>query len=45
MDWSQFSIKIVGVNFGKSIHDNRNWDKIYNNLTKKIQVYTIPKYI
>ena len=45
MDWSQFSIKTVGVHFCKSIHDNRNWDKIYGNLTMKIQIYTIPKNI
>ena len=36
--WSQFSIKIIGVYFGNSAHENRNWDKIYDNLTKKIHI-------
>ena len=27
MDWSWFSIKILGVNFGNSILDNSNWNK------------------
>ena len=35
MAWSQFSIKMVGVHFHNSAHDNRNWDKIYDNLTKQ----------
>ena len=33
MVWSQFSIKMSGVQFNNSAHDNRNWDKIYDNLT------------
>ena len=36
--WSQFSIKMVGVHFYNSAHNNRNWDKIYDNLTKKIHI-------
>ena len=36
MALSQFSIKMVGVHFHDSAHDNRNWDKIYDNLTKKV---------
>ena len=35
MVWSQFSIKIFGVNFGNSVLDNFNWDKISHSLTKK----------
>ena len=38
MAWSQFSIKMVGVHFLNSAHDNRNWDKIYDNLTGKIYI-------
>ena len=37
MVWSQFSIKILGVNFGSSVLDNSNWDKISHSLTKKKQ--------
>ena len=39
MAWSQFSIKMVGVHFHNSAHDNRNWDKIYDNLTGKIHIW------
>ena len=35
MVWSQFSIKIFGVNFGNSVLDNSNWDKISHSLIKK----------
>ena len=35
MVWSQFSIKMIGVHFHNSAHDKRNWDKIYDNLTKQ----------
>ena len=35
MVWSQFSIKIFGVNFGNSVLDNFKWDKISHSLTKK----------
>ena len=35
MEWSQFSIKILGVNFGNSIFDNSNWDKISEDVIKK----------
>ena len=38
MSWSQFSIKIVGVHFRNSAHDNRNRDEIYDNLTKKTHI-------
>ena len=37
MVWSQFSIKILGVNFGSSVLDNSNWDKISHSLTKNKQ--------
>ena len=37
MVWSQFSIKILGVNIGNSVFDISNWDKISHSLTKKIQ--------
>ena len=36
IEWSQFSIKMVGVNFGNSILDNSNWDKKSESITKKI---------
>ena len=26
---------MIGVHFHNSAHDNRNWDKIYDNLTKQ----------
>ena len=31
----QFSIAILGVNFGNSILDNSNWDKISEGIIKK----------
>ena len=37
--WSQFSIKMAGVHFHDSAYDNRNWDKIYDNLTKRIHIW------
>ena len=39
MVWSKFSIKIVGMQFGNFVYDNRNWKKIYDNLTKKIHIW------
>ena len=36
MVWSQFSIKILGVNIGNSVFDISNWDKIRHSLTNKI---------
>ena len=39
MAWSQFSVKIVGVHFPNAVCDNRNWDKIYDNLTNKIHIW------
>ena len=30
---------MVEVPFGDSVHDNRNWDKKCNNLTKKIRIW------
>ena len=35
MIWSNFSIKILGINFDNFISDNSNWDKIKDNITKK----------
>ena len=35
MEWSQYSIKILGDNFRNSILDNPNWDKISEELIKK----------
>ena len=35
MVWSQFSIKIIGVNFDNSFLDSSNWDKISHSLAKK----------
>ena len=39
MAWSQFSIKMIGVHFHNSAHDNRNWDEIYDNLTGKTHIW------
>ena len=30
---------MVGIHFRNSAHDNRNWDKIYDNLTEKIYIW------
>ena len=35
MKWSQFFIEILGVNFGNSILNNSNWDKISEDIIKK----------
>ena len=35
MEWSQYSIKILGDNFRNSILDNPNWDKISEEIIKK----------
>ena len=35
MEWPQFSIKIIGVNFANSILDNSNWDKTSEGIIKK----------
>ena len=39
MEWSQFSIKILAVNFGISILDTSNWDKISKVIIKKDQIW------
>ena len=39
MVWPQFSTKIFGVHFGKSVLHNPNWDKINHSLTKKNQCF------
>ena len=39
MAWPQFSIKIARVHFGNSVHDNSNWDKVLNNLAKKVHTW------
>ena len=39
MEWSQFSIKIIGVTFVNSILNNSNWDKISEGLIKKIHIW------
>ena len=38
MEWSQFSIKILAVNFGISILDTSNWEKISKVIIKKDQI-------
>ena len=38
MEWSRFSIKILGVNFGNSILDNSHWGKISEDIVKKIHI-------
>ena len=35
IEWSQFSMKILGVKFGNSILDNSYWDKISEGVLKK----------
>ena len=39
MEWSNFSIKIFGINFDNFISDNTNWDKISVNIAKRIHVW------
>ena len=39
MEWSQFSIEILGANFGNSILDNSNWDKISGGIIKQIHIW------
>ena len=34
MKWPQFSIKILGVNFGNCILNNPNWNKISGDIKK-----------
>ena len=41
MEWSQFFIKILGVNFGNSVLDNSSWDKISEDITKEIHIWNI----
>ena len=38
MVWSEFFIKILGVNFGNSILGNSDWDKISESMIKKIYI-------
>ena len=38
MEWSQFSSKILGANFGNSILDNSNWDKVSEGVNKKFHI-------
>ena len=35
MKWSNFSIKILGINFDNFVQDKSNWDKIRDNIAKK----------
>ena len=39
MVWSNLSIKILGINFGNFTLDNSIWDKISENITKKIHLW------
>ena len=39
MEWSNFSIKIFGINFDNFISDNTNWDKISVNIAKRIHIW------
>ena len=39
MIWSNFSIKILGINFDNYVQDNSNWDKIRDNIAKKIHMW------
>ena len=39
MIWSNFSIKILGINFHNFISDNSNWEKIKDNIAKKIHIW------
>ena len=38
MEWSNFSIKIFGINIDDFIADNTNWDKISVNIAKRIHI-------
>ena len=38
-EWSKCSIKIIGVNFGYSILDNFNWEKIGHIIIKKVHIW------
>ena len=35
MKWSNFSIKILEINFDNFVPDKSNWDKIRDNIAKK----------
>ena len=39
MVWSNFSIKILSINFDNFISDNSNWEKIKDNIAKKIHIW------
>ena len=39
MEWSNFSIKILRINFDNFISDNSNWDKISVNIAKRIHIW------
>ena len=38
-EWSQFFIKILGVNFGNSIPDNSNWGKVIEGIIKRTHIW------
>ena len=39
MEWPQFSIKIIGVNFANSVLDNSSCDKTSQGITKKTHIW------
>ena len=39
MEWLQFFIKILGVNFHNSILDSSNWHKIKEGAIRKIHIW------
>ena len=39
MIWSNFSMKILGINFDNFVQDNSNWDKIRDNIGNKIHMW------
>ena len=39
MEWSNLSIKLLGINLGNFILDNCIWDKISENIPKKIHIW------
>ena len=40
MEWSNFSIKILGINFNNFISGNSNWDKISVNTAKRLHIWS-----
>ena len=39
LEWSNFSIKVLGINFDNFVSNNSNWDKISVNIAKRIHIW------